>query len=329
MSNRPTIRAVRYAVSSLLLASGVVAFDSVADPLLIGDRQEVFAASEGDDRMPEVLARAERDTAPIDGPSPPSPLVIDEIRFDGGALGRRQNRNNAPQNSLEVAQGLPGNVGNTFGQGDLFRNPLLRDHGNADANPAVAPAAGSEQGRSAGVREPVNAAEAMLWEAVDNALKLLRESVVDETDTMSFSIVGVDFSLALSGGRPTLLVNGSDLWPSLLNGSLMEEARPVSTVSAAAALQEQSMHSGALTGGAASSPGMSAEIPRGSDSKGDIPFIIDKIWKFVTDPLTIIAVVGALLIWFSFEISNSIREQRRWRRLQRRKARRARLGNPA
>ena len=258
MSNRPTFRALRCAVSSLLLASGVVAFDSVADPVLIGDRQEVFAAPEGDDRLPEILARAERDTAPIDGPSSRSPLVIDEIRVDGGALGRRQNWNNAPQNRLDVAQGLPGNFGNTSGQGDLFRNPLLRDYGNAGANPAVAPAAGGEQGRSAGAREPVNAAQAMLWEAVDNALKLIRDSVVDETDMVSFSIVGVDFSLTLSGGRPTLLVNGSDLWPTLLNGSLMEESRPVTTVSAAAALQEQSIHSGPLTGGAASLP----ECPR-------------------------------------------------------------------
>jgi hypothetical protein len=102
----------------------------------------------------------------------------------------------------------------------------------------------------------------------------------------------------------------------------------VSTVNAAAALQEQSIHSGPLTGGAASLPGMSAENPLG----GDIAFIIDKIREFVTDPLTIIAVVGALLIWFSFEISTSIRKQRRLRRrrrLQRREARRARLGNPA
>ena len=51
MSNRPTFRTLRCAVSSLLLASGVVAFDSVAEPVLIGDRQEVFAALEGDDRL--------------------------------------------------------------------------------------------------------------------------------------------------------------------------------------------------------------------------------------------------------------------------------------
>lgn len=329
MSNRPTFRALRYAVSSLLLASGVVVSDSVADPLLIGDRQEVFAASEGDDGLPEFLARAERDTAPIDGPSSRSPLVIDEIRIDGSALGRRQNWNNASQNRLEVAQGLPGNFGNTFGQGDVFRNPLLRDTGNAGANPAVAPAAGSEQGRSAGAREPVNAAQAMLWEAVDNALKLIRDSVVDETDMVSISIEGVDFGLTLSGGRATLIVNGSDLWPTLLNGSLMEESRPVSTVNAAAALQERSIHSSPLTGGAASLPETPAEIPLGLDSKGDIASIMQKVWEFVADPLTIIAAVGGLLIWFSFEILNSIREQRRWRRLRRRAVRRARTGNPA
>jgi hypothetical protein len=329
MSNRPTFRTLRCAVSSLLLASVVVAFDSVAEPVLIGDRQAVFAAPEGDDRLPEILARAERDTPPIDGPSFRSPLVIDEIRVDGSALGRRQNWNNAPQNSLDVAQGLPGNFGNTPGQGDLFRNPLLRDTDNAGANPAVAPAAGSEQGRSAGAREPVNAAQAMLWEAVDNALKLIRDSVVDETDMVSMSIVGVDFSLTLSGGRATLLMNGSDLWPTLLNASLMEESRPVTTVSAAAALQERSIHSGPLTGGAASLPETPAEIPLGLDSKGDIASIMEKVREFVADPLTIIAAVGSLLIWLSFEISNSIREQRRWRRLRRRAARGARRGSPA
>ncbi len=330
MSNRPTFRAVRCAVSGLLLASGAVAFDSVADPVLIGDRQEVFAAREGDDRLPEILARAERDTPPIDGPSSSSLLAIDEIGVDGGALGRRQNWNNAPQNGLDVAQSLPGNFGNTFGQRDLFRNPLLRDYGNARTNPAVTLVAEGEQGRSVGAREPVNAAQAMLWEAVDNAVKLIRDSVVDETDTVSFSMVGVDFSLALSGGRTTLLVNGSDLWPMLLNGSLMEEARPVSTVSAAAALQERSIHSGPLTGGgAASLLETPAEIPLASGSKGDIPSIIETVRGFVTDPLTIVVAVGGLLIWLSFEISNSIREQRRWRRLRRRAVRRARRGNPA
>ena len=74
---------------------------------------------------------------------------------------------------------------------------------------------------------------------------------------------------------------------------------------------------------------MPAENPLGLDSKGDIASIIEKVREFVTDPLTIIAAVGGLLIWLSFEISNSIREQRRWRRLRRRAARRARRGNPA
>jgi hypothetical protein len=56
---------------------------------------------------------------------------------------------------------------------------------------------------------------------------------------------------------------------------------------------------------------------------------MEKVRGFVADPLTIIAAVGGLLIWLSFEISNSIREQRRWRRLRRRAARGARRGSPA
>jgi hypothetical protein len=56
---------------------------------------------------------------------------------------------------------------------------------------------------------------------------------------------------------------------------------------------------------------------------------MEKVWGFVADPLTIVVAVGSLLIWLSFEISNSIREQRRWRRLRRRAARGARRGSPA
>ena len=167
----------------------------------------------------------------------------------------------------------------------------------------------------------------MLREAVENALKLIRDSVIDEGDMVNFSIVGVDFTLTLSGGQRSLMVNGSEVWPTILYDYLNEEVRQGPSVMAPAAMQWQGGQSVGGGGGSSqpwasahSSPSQS-EIPRGAGSTDGIPLIVAKVLEFVTDPMTIIAALGCLIFWMAYEIASAVRERRRLRRYHRREAR--------
>jgi hypothetical protein len=311
MSPRFTFRWVRGVISGLLLASGAIAFESLATPVITGGGENSLVAPRRDDLLRPL-------------PAPP----IDEIRVDEAVPGRRSGPDGTLWDRLGASPGLPGNYGSGFGQGDTLRNQLLRDFGNASANPAGAPAAGWERGRSGGTSELgrggsdyASPAQAAYREAVDNALKLVRDSVLDETDSVSFSMAGVDFSLTLGGGRRSLTVNGSDLWPaSLLGGLWTEEARPESSMKVPATVQGQGIQSAAAGERSAQATATSQD----SGGAQGAPLIIEKVREFLTDPMTIVVALGGLIIWLSFEMSAAVRERRRRRRSQRAQRREAR-----
>ena len=321
---------MRRAVSGLLLAA---AFQCLANPVLIGEGDEIVAAPQSEDRPADIVRRTDRQLVESDPLTPPPAPQIHETRGDEAVSGRRPGFDDAGTGRPWAAPGLPGNYGNAFGQGDTLRNQLLRDFDNPSAHPAGAPATGAERARRGGATEsdpggssPLNPAQAMLREAVENSLRLVRDSVIDEHDMLNFSIVGVDFNLTLSGGRRSLTVNGSDVWPTMLYDPLNEELRQGPSVMARA-MQGQGGQSAAGGGGSAqpwasaqSSPNPS-EIPRAAGSTDGVPFVVAKVREFVTDPMTIIAVLGCLVFWMGYEIASAVRERRRLRRHRRREAR--------
>jgi hypothetical protein len=297
-------------MSGLLLTSGVIALESLATPVITGGEGSI-AVPRRDDLLPALPAPA-----------------IDEIRVDEVVPGRRPIPGGVALDSPDASPGLPGNYGSGFGQGDTLRNQLLRDFGDASANAAGAPAAGWERGRSGSTSELgrggsdfMNPAQAAYREAVANALKLARDSVLDETDSVSFSMAGVDFSLTLGGGRRSLTVNGSELTPaSLLGGLWTEEARAESSMKVPATMQGQGVGLAAATERSAQSSAASQE----SGGAQGAPLIIEKVREFLTDPMTIIVALGCLIIWLSFQMSAAVRERRRRRRSQRAQRREAR-----
>jgi hypothetical protein len=140
---------------------------------------------------------------------------------------------------------------------------------------------------------------------------------------VNFSIVGVDFNLALGGGRRSLTVNGSDMWPTMAYDPLNEEVRQGPSVLTSAALQGVA---GQSAGGIAGSAQPWASV-QSSAIPSEIPLIAAKVREFMTDPMTIIVAFGCLFLWMAYEIASAVRERRRRRRYHRRHARaRARTG---
>ena len=309
--------AVRRAVSILLLAAGAMVLESFASPVLIGDADDLIAPP-GGEGLPDIGLRAERRAAAVDPSTLPLPVTIDEIRGDESAPGRRPGWDGTPLNRLGAWPGLPGSYGSVFGQGESLRDQLLRDFGSAGASPAGEQTAGTNQLRRGDDRGAVTPAQAMMWEAVDNALKLIRDSVVDESELVSFSVVGVDFNLTLSGGRSSLVVT-SDLWPAVAQVLLGDEVRPesVARASATAPGAGSGMHGVGGPSYAQSTALPPETAPDAAPGQGAV-LIYEKIRDFVTDPMTIVAVFGSLIVWLTYEFSSAVRERRRWRRARRR-----------
>ena len=310
----------RSAVTGLML---VAAFECFADPVLIGKSEHSLASPERENGPRDIVQHSAGRLTEVDLAATPPP-AIDEIRFDNPMPGRKPGLDEAAASRLGATPGAPVNIGTAFGEDDALRNQSLRDFGNPSVNPAGAPATGLERARRGGATEsgsggsiPLNPAQAMLRDAVDNALKLVRDSIVDESETVNFSIVGVDFNLALGGGRRSLTVNGSDMWPTMPYDPLNEEVRQGPSAVTSAAMQGMAGQSAGGIGGSAQ-PWASAES---SPVPSEIPLIAAKVREFVTDPMTIIIAFGCLFLWMAYEIASAVRERRRRRRYRRRHAR--------
>lgn len=300
---------MRWAISGLLLAA---AFECPANPVLIGEGEALLAAPHSDGRLPEIVSRSDRRLVEVDPLTPPPTPELDEIRGDEAVAGR-----------------FPGNFGNAFGQGDTLRNQLLRDFANPSTNPAGAPATGVERARRSGPTEsgsggsvPLSPAQLLLREAVENALKLVRDSVIDDSDAVNFSVVGVDFNLTLSGGQPSLVVNGSDVWPTILYDPQNEEVRHGPAVMNGPGGQSAAGNWGSgQQWASAQSSATASDIAVGIGSTDAVSLITAKAREFVSDPMTIIAILGCLIFWIGYEIASAVRERRRMRRHRRRAAR--------
>ena len=113
---------MRWAVSGLVLAA---AFECLANPVLIGEGEELFAAPQGEDRLPDIVARSDRRLTESDPLTPPPAPQTDEIRGDEAVPGRRLGFDDTATSRLGATAGLPGNYGNAFGQGDTLREPVV------------------------------------------------------------------------------------------------------------------------------------------------------------------------------------------------------------
>jgi hypothetical protein len=296
----------------------VAAFECFADPVLIGNSEHLLAPPDPENGLRDIVQHSDRRLTEVDLMATPPP-AIDEIRFDNPPPGRKPGLDEAAASRLGATPGSPVNFGTAFGESDT-----LRDFGNPSVNPAGAPATGLERARRGGAPEsgsggsiPLNPAQAMLRDAVDNALKLVRDSIIDENEMVNFSIVGVEFNLALGGGRRSLTVNGSDMWPTMSYDPLNEEVRQGPSAVTSAAMQGMAGQSAGGIGGSAQ-PWASAQS---SPVPSEIPLIAAKVREFVTEPMTIIVAFGCLFLWMAYEIASAVRERRRRRRYRRRHAR--------
>lgn len=312
-------RGVGRAVSILLLAAGAAALEAFASPVQIQDAEELIAAPRGDERPADLGAVPEK-RAGVDPSTLPLPVVIDEIRGDETAPGRRPGWDGTLLNRLGGATGSPGNYGSVFGQGETLRDQLLRDFGVTAGYPGSEPASGQNQPRRSGAPQSLTPAQVMLQEAVESALRLIRDSVVDESDTVSFSVVGVDFNLTLSGGRSVSVT--SDVWPTLAQSPFSDDARPLAMTggSARGSRQSSGMQGGGGPSPAHASPPPSELAQEAGPGLGG-PLIYEKLREFATDPVTMVVVLGCLFAWLAYEFSSAVRERRRSRRARRRAAR--------
>ena len=296
MSPRITLCGVRCALSGLMLVIGTAAFESLAHPVFSEDGE---ASAMAVDHVVNVR-------------SLPDPAgAVDEIRVEEVAFGRRP----------WLPAALPGNYGNPFGQGEGLREQLLRDFGSAVANSAGASGADLERARRGDPRpgpgepDPLNAAQAMINDVVENTLKLIRDAVFEDGEIVNFSLAGVDVNMTIVGGRGALIVDGFDLWPTIFSGSMNDPARGES---ATTTKQEGVRDPDANLG-----PAQALATAQGLDDTLTVPVAIAKIRDFLVDPMTIVAALGCLIVWFSFAMSSAIRERRRRRRSRRRRARAA------
>lgn len=314
MSPRTAFQGLRCAISGLLLAGIAIGFEALANPVLFNHTVESITAPQADDPQSDTFSRAEENADGADRPPPPPAPEIEDFRIDDGLTERTVGSGEASMTRLGVLPGLAERYGNVFGQGDGSLNQTLRNYAIPNANPAGAPDLGWDRARRAGVRGNVsggqdraNPAQAMLWEAVDDALRLIRDAVFDDKGIVSFSIAGIEFTLTPGGGRRMLFLNADDLWPSILYGPLNEDARPATSAAAPMAIQE----SGSGYGGASAAAGQSSPLPHESGSPERIRRVVARILEFLADPITIFAAIGCLIIWLSFVIADSVRNRGR------------------
>lgn len=277
----------RRAISSFALAALLLPGGSFATPLYTApsDEEETGAVSV-DEFLPEVPTGTSVRPASPDAKTALAALDLGEIALDGIGASRRLKPDFAVGGRFGAAPGAPAS------DEDMQLMLLFRQVINVNVEAGLPRSTGRERLRrpgnpAAGLSELefVTAAEAMVKEAVVNAL---------EKGVVSLALADLgDITLTLGTDHHTLYVGGSE-WLTLRDTDAgksamrMEEAR--------------------YTGSSAGYGLDPVERPVVDESNEHVSQFLNIVREFLTDPITIIAVLGWFILWNVFE---SVRSSRR------------------
>lgn len=294
---------VRYAVLAFALAAGAVPGRSFAVPVFTTAGEEATAGTRNDETLAEYLAGAGTVPSPAEMRSPTASPEFGEFGIDTPLASPPPKANPAPVNRSHASAGTPAI------DDDLALKQLFRQVVKVHVDPTGPRLTAQDRTRRIGAQEAslgdkefVTNAEAMVKDAMVSAL---------EKGVVAFSLTDLgDISLTLTGERRSLIINGVEVF------SLTD------TDSEKSALHRQENRYAGMTtaSAAASTPAM---ISQADSSSEHVPQMIGVLREFLTDPITIIAALGWLILWEILEGVRSSRRRRPHRRSRRAKARSA------
>lgn len=286
------------------LAVAVMAGGSFATPVLTGAGEEAAAVTKRDDRRVDFLPRAGNRAADFELKFSPPTSEFGGSRVDELAPGRRLGTDHAPLARPNASSGPSGR------DDSIPPKQPLRELVNVNGDPAGAPPAARERLRGDGA--PDSRPRETESRPGDGTA---RDAVVSAPDKgmANFSLPGFgDVSLALSANRRSLLVNGFEL---PLRGLFDTENQKPS-------LERPDDR----TVGTATTFARPPAIPEGDRLADNPRQLMGMVLEFLTDPVTILVVLGWLSLWLFSEIVQSVRQRRQRhqrKRLRRRLRRRA------
>jgi hypothetical protein len=262
MNNSGVLRAVRCGIAGAMLAAGAVAFEAPAVPFFTTDTRELIGASSSEGWLPDELSRFAL------------PMATD--RFFGDlhdVLGRWAGFDELP-NGLDAAADTRGHYDQLFGHGERSLELPL----NARSRPGAGPESGN-----AGV--------------IDGILRSARDSLLDENDTASISLAGIEVSATLKGDRRSLTINGYDLLPVLLQVSRGDESSRESPTNA---VPEQVIRSSAMSTEPTEAAGAPPAYLRVTD-------MVTEAREVIFHPLSLLIGFACGLIWLVVRLSLLVR----------------------
>jgi hypothetical protein len=297
MSSQSVFRHARCAIFSLWAGAGAVAFDAIADPMLISGGEDMLAVPIASEPILEGSPRSAGRPVAIEFPLPhPMPDLI-PFRINETARAQRGS-SQVPENRRATPLDTFAHDGSAPRSGDISLQQLLRDYGYSSNQPAALPVSGDRARQrdvfDGGRRvEPgfSMAEEGMLRGAAVNVFQLMSESsIIDKDAEMLFVAQVGEFRAMFRGEFQSLIDSVSDLWPL----ALYEDAWSESAVKGMTAAEPYR----APSPGAMMFPGQApiARPPADGPIANMTDFLIFILREFFTNPIAILATGGTLIL---------------------------------
>lgn len=302
----------RCAIFSLWVGAGAVAFDAIADPMLISGSEDMLAVPIDGAPLLESVPRSAARPVVIDLPLPHPMPEWNQSRVDDGARARHDS-SPPPENRRVAPFVTPAYDGSVLRKDDIWLRQLFRDYANATNSTGALPAGRERprQGRTLDGRvesEFATSPEAMLRDAAVNVLRLMSATAGDEKEVLTVFVAQFgEFQAMFRTELRSLTDSVSGLWPF----TAYEEAGLEPAVKGMTAAERHQ----APSPGTMMLSGQSPVVP--PPATGPIAnmadFLIFILREFFTNPIAILATGGTLILWKSFELVLAAQGRRRRR----------------